>query len=87
MWGVQIMTQEDREEQLWFKSIQNKLKRRIANPRWDSLSLTTTEWDIIMFIAKAKSVNDLPLLINERITDNLLNKIDNQFKQMKGKEF
>ena len=77
---------EKREEQLWFKSVQEKLKRRIANPKWDSLSLTKIEWDTVLFIAQAKSVGELPILINERVTDDLFKKIDCQFKQMKGKE-
>ena len=48
--------------------------------------LTTIEWDIILLITRAKDVNNLPVLINERVTDNLIEKIDKQFKQMKGKE-
>lgn len=76
---------EEKEEQQWFTNLKRKLQRRIANPKWDSLSLTKIEWDTILFITKAKNVNELPVLINERVTDNLLNKIDNQFKQMKGK--
>ena len=84
------MTEEEKdkqEEQRWFNSVQRKLKKRIANPKWDSLNLTSVEWDTVIFIAKATNVNELPLLINERITDSLLEKIDAQFKQMKGKEF
>lgn len=77
--------QEKREEEIWFKRIQSKLKRRIADPKWDSLSLTTVEWDTIFFITKANCVKDLPLLINERMVDSLFQKIDNQFKQMKIK--
>jgi len=83
------MTQEEKdkkEEQLWFKKLQSKLKKRIANPKWDNLSLTKVEWDTVLFIMRATTVDELPLLINERMTDSLLNKIDNQFKQMKGKE-
>lgn len=81
------MIGEEKEENLWFKNVKIKLQRRIANPKWDSLNLTKLEWDIVMFIANAKNINDLPLLLNERIVDGLFNKIDNQFKQMKGKEF
>ena len=81
------MIGEEKEEKLWFKNVKIKLQRRIANPKWDSLNLTKLEWDSVIFIAKAKTVNDLPLLLNERIVDGLFNKIDNQFKQMKGKEF
>lgn len=76
---------EEREEQLWFTNVKRKLSRRIANPKWDCLSLTKIEWDTILFITNAKNVNELPILINERVTDSLFNKIDNQFKQMKGK--
>lgn len=77
---------EEKEEQLWFKSVKNKLQRRISNPKWDSLNLTKIEWDSIIFIVQAKTVNDLPILLNERMTENILKKIDLQFKQMKGKE-
>ena len=77
---------KETEEQLWFKNIKKKLLRRISNPKWDSLNLTKLEWDSVIFIAKAKTVNDLPILLNERIVDDLIKKIDNQFKQMKGKE-
>ena len=83
------MTEEEKdkqEEQCWFINVQKKLRKRIANPKWDSLNLTSAEWDTVIFIAKATNVNELPLLINERITDRLLKKIDTQFKQMKGKE-
>ena len=82
------MTEEKeyKEEQRWFKNVQNKLRRRINNPKWDSLSLTKIEWDTVLFIMKAKDVNELPVLLNERITDSLIEKIDYQFKQMKGKE-
>ena len=80
------MITEEKEEQLWFKNVKAKLQRRIANSKWDSLHLSNMEWDTIMFIVKSKNVNELPLLLNERIIDNLFKKIDTQFKQMKGKE-
>ena len=80
------MTTEEKEEDSWFKSVQNKLRKRITNPMWDSLNLTKIEWDSVIFLAKAKTVNDLPVLLNERMVENLLKKIDIQFKQMKGKE-
>lgn len=80
------MTNEEKEEERWFKQVQTKLKRRIANPKWDNLSLTKLEWDSVIFIAQATTVNDLPILLNERMIENLFFKIDTQFKQMKGKE-
>ena len=75
-----------KEEKLWFNNVKMKLARRIAKPEWDSLKLTNIEWDTVIFISKAKTINELPILINERMVDNLLTKIDFQFKQMKGKE-
>ena len=80
------MTTEEKEEKLWFNNIKRKLQRRIINPKWDSLSLTSIEWDTVLYITKATNVNELPILINERMVDNLFQKIDTQFKQMKGKE-
>lgn len=77
---------EEKEEERWFKNIKKKLQKRISNPKWDSLSLTKIEWDSVIFIAQAKNVKELPVLLNERMVENLLNKIDLQFNQMRGKE-
>ena len=71
-----------KEEQKWLMSIQKKFKKFISNPKWDSLSLTNTEWDIVMRIMNTNEVEDLPILINERIVDHILTKISNQFKNM-----
>ena len=77
---------EEKEEECWFKNIKKKLQKRISNPKWDSLSLTKIEWDSVIFIAQAKNVKELPVLLNERMVENLLNKIDLQFNQIRGKE-
>lgn len=82
------MTQEEKEkkeENRWFESVQNKFKKLIADLRWDSLSLTETEMSIITFIMNAKSADELPILINERLTDGIIEKIKNQFKKLSVK--
>lgn len=76
-------TKTHKEEQKWLMSIQKKFKKFISNPKWDSLSLTNTEWDIVMRIMNTNDVEDLPILINERIVDHILTKISNQFKNIR----
>ncbi len=82
------MTQEEnekKEEERWLKSIQNKFKKFISDLRWDSLSLTDTEMSIVTFVMNAKSVDELPILINELLIDHIFEKIKNQFKNLNTK--
>lgn len=79
------MTQEEKEEQLWLNSIQKKFFKYISNPNWDNLKLTETEVSVITFITNAKTPNDLPILVDERLVDYILNKIKNQLKNIQTK--
>ena len=83
-----VMTQDEkekREENRWLKSIQNKLKKLISDLRWDSIDLTDAEVDIVTFIMNANSIDELPLLINERIVEYIIEKVKNQFKNFNTK--
>lgn len=82
------MTEEEkerREENRWLKSIQNKFKKLISDLRWDSLKLTDTELSVITFVMNAKNSNDLPILVNERLVDYILDKIKKQLKNYNTK--
>ena len=79
------MTQEDKEEERWLKAIQKKFKKLISDLRWDSLKLTDTEMSIITFVMNAETVKDLPVLVDERLTDHIFEKIKNQFKNFNTK--
>ena len=82
------MTQEEkekREENRWLKSIQNKFKKLISDVRWDSLNLTDTEISVVTFVMNANTVDDLPLLINERLIEHIIEKVKTQFKKFNTK--
>lgn len=82
------MTEEEKyqkEELCWLKSIQKKFMKYISNPNWDNLTLTETEINIVTFIMNAKTPNELPLLVNERLVDHILEKIKNQLKNTQTK--
>lgn len=85
---LKFMEKEEREkkgENKWLKSVQNKFKKLISDLRWDSITLTGTEMAIVTFIMNAKTANDLPVLINERIVDHILEKVKTQFKHFNTK--
>lgn len=82
------MTQEEkekREKNRWLKSIQNKFKKLISDLRWDLVSLTDTEISVVTFVMNANTVDDLPLLINERLLEHIIKKVKNQFKNFNTK--
>ena len=70
------------EDQKWLESVQNKLKKYISNPKWDCIVLPSSQYDIISQIMKVKNVEDLPVLINERITDFILENIKTKFSKI-----
>lgn len=76
---------EIREEERWFKSIQKQFQKLIADLRWDSVILTDTELSIVTCVMNAKNVGDLPILVNERLIDYIIEKVKNQFKNFKIK--
>lgn len=49
--------------------------------------MTGTGVDIVMLIMNAKTVVELPLLINERIVDHIIEKVKNQFKNLIQKDY
>lgn len=73
------------EENKWLKSVQNKFKKLISDLRWDMLFLTDTEIMILTFIMNSKSINDLPILIDERLIECIIEKIKKQFKEINTK--
>ena len=74
---------EEMEEQKWLESVQKKLKKYILSPYWDSISLSDVYMGIINLIMQAKNVKELSPLINERITDQILNKIATEIQKAK----
>lgn len=87
-YNICAMTQEEkdkREEERWLKSIKNKFKKFISDLRWDLLNLTETEMSIVTFVMNAKSVGDLPVLVDERLIDHIIEKIKKQFKNFNTK--
>ena len=73
----------NKEEQRWLRSIQNKLRKYISSWKWDCILLTSTQYQIVSTIMSVKNVNQLPLLINERIVDDILKQIELKFKKVK----
>lgn len=72
----------NKEEQKWLESVQNKLQKYICSPKWDCIVLPSSQYDIISQIMKVKNVNELPVLINERIVDFILNNIKTKFNEL-----
>ena len=82
------MTQEEKdrnEEQKWLNSVKKKFMKYISNLNWDNIKLTDTELTIVTFIMNAKTPDDLPILVNERIVDHILEKVKNQLNNLKTK--
>lgn len=79
------MTQEEKEEQRWLKSNQRKFMKLISDCRWDCVELTDTEYLVVQYVMNAKTPNDLPILVDERLVNHILEKVKNQFSQMKTK--
>lgn len=73
------------EEERWLKTIQKQFQKLIADLRWDSITLTDTEMSIVTYVMNAKNVCDLPVLVNERLIDYIMEKVKNQFKNFKTK--
>lgn len=72
-----------KEEQRWLKSVQKKLKKYISHWKWDCIILTTTQYEIIAQINSVTDVKDLPMLVNERLVDYIIEQIEAKFKQVK----
>ena len=82
------MTEEEREkreENRWLKSVQNKFKKLISDLRWDSLELSDTEYMVVTYIMNAKDSNDLPVLVDERLVDFVLENVRTKMKSIKAK--
>lgn len=71
------------DEQKWLESVQNKLKKYISSPYWDDIYISNTYLDIIMQIMNTTNVNKLPLLINERLTEDILKDIQTKITKVK----
>lgn len=77
------MNKEDKEEQLWFEGVKKKLAKFISSPYWDSIHISNSYIDIITLIMNTKKVNELSPLINERLTDQIINTIQKEIKEAK----
>ena len=73
------------EEQRWLIAVQNKLKKYISHWKWDCIMLTSSQYDIISQINSVNDVNELPMLINERVVGHILEQIEIKFKQVNTK--
>ena len=82
------MTEEEKEkkeEQRWLNSVKKKFMLYISNINWDNIKLTDTEISIVTFVMNAETPDDLPILVNERIVDYVLDKVRNQLNSLKTK--
>ena len=82
------MTQEERdqlEENRWLKTIQKTFKKMISDYRWDLLDLTDTEMNIITYVMNAENAGELPVLVDERLVDYIIEKIKKQLKNLNTK--
>ena len=76
---------EEKEEQKWLNSIQKKFKKLISDLRWDCVKLTETEYLIVEYVMNAKTPNDLPVLVDERLVNHVMEKVKIQFLKMRTK--
>ena len=72
-----------KDEQRWLLGVQKRLKKYISHWKWDCILLSSTQYDIISKIMSVNDVNELPMMINERIVTQLFEQIDFKFKQVK----
>lgn len=79
------MNKDDLDEKRWFDSLKRKFTKYINSPYWDDLNLPESYMDIIVQIMKAKNVNELSPLINERLTDAIIETIQKRTKERKRK--
>ena len=79
------MTEEEKEELNWLKSIQKKFKKLIADCRWDCVELTETEYLIVKYVMNAKTPYDLPILVDERLVNHVIEKVKNKFSKINTK--
>lgn len=85
MENKKVLTEEEKEEQKWLKSIQKQLQKYISSWKWDCIELDDTDYSLINTIMNAKTPKDLPVLLNERLVDYILNKIKNKFSNINVK--
>ena len=76
---------EEKEEQQWLNSIQRKFKKLISDLRWDCVDLTETEYLIVKYVMNAKTPNDLPILVDERLINHVITKVKTQFSKLRTK--
>lgn len=70
-------------EQKWLESTQNKLKKFISSPYWDSIELSDLHFSIVTSIMNTSNVQLLSPSINERVVDILLETIKNKLEKAK----
>ena len=79
------MTAEEKEELDWLNSIQKKFKKLISDCRWDCVELTETEYLVVKYVMNAKTPNDLPILVDERLVNYIMEKVKNKFAKINTK--
>ena len=79
------MNKEELEEKKWFEGVKRKLQKYISNPYWDDLNLSNTYITVITLIMNTTDVKKLSPLINEKLTNDILNTIQTKLKQVKEK--
>lgn len=77
------MNKDDLDEKRWFDSLKRKFIKYINSPYWDDLNLPESYMGIIVQIMNAKNVKELSPLINERLTDSILDTIQRKIKNIK----
>ena len=77
------MNKEEKQEQAWLEKTQKQLSKYISSPYWDDIKLSEIQISIITQIMNTKSVNKLSPLINERITDAIIENIKTKINNLK----
>ena len=75
--------QKQSENQKWLINIQKQFAKLISSPYWDCIHIPDSYINIITLIMNTKNVTSLSPLINERLTDTILNTCKQKIKQAK----
>ena len=84
-YGVIMKNQEQqlKEEQAWLNSVKRKLFKLISSPYWDCIHISDLQLSIVTHINNTTDVRNLSPVINERVTDMLIQDLTNKIKNAK----
>lgn len=70
-------------DQIWLNSIKKQLTKYISNPKWDYVNLSDFNLSIITQIMNCNDINQLSLLIDERLVNSIFETIKKSFSKIK----